>query len=172
MRSLDSILPADVPVSARQRLADLAVGATPLAVGAISGALAAPSIRSWYRALDRPSWNPPDAVFGPVWTSLYATMGIALVRVVRARGAAAERRLALGFFGLQLALNFGWSWIFFVEHEIGLAAAEILVLWLAIVATAVSFGRLSPAAGALLLPYLGWVTFATALNVAIWRRNR
>ncbi len=151
---------------------DLAIGATPLAVGAVSGALTAPAIRTWYRSLDRPSWNPPDGVFGPVWTTLYASMGLALVRVVRAPGAADEQRFAIGLFGLQLALNFGWSWIFFVEHEIGLAVADILVLWIAIAATTVTFGRIAPAAGALLVPYLAWVTFAAALNVAVWRRNR
>jgi tryptophan-rich sensory protein len=151
---------------------DLAIGAAPLVVGAASGALTAPAIRSWYRRLERPSWNPPDRVFGPVWTALYATMGVALVRVVRSDRPADARRLAVGLFGLQLALNFGWSWIFFVEHEIGLAVAEILVLWVAIAATAVTFGRLAPSAGLLLVPYLAWVTFAAALNVAVWRRNR
>jgi benzodiazapine receptor len=151
---------------------DLAIGAAPLVVGAASGALTAPAIRSWYQRLERPSWNPPDRVFGPVWTALYGTMGVALVRVVRSDRPADARRLAVGLFGLQLALNFGWSWIFFVEHEIGLAVAEILVLWVAIAVTAVTFGRLAPSAGLLLVPYLAWVTFAAALNVAVWRRNR
>jgi tryptophan-rich sensory protein len=99
-------------------------------------------------------------------------MGIALLQVTRAERPATERRIAVGLFGLQLALNFGWSWLFFVEHAIGLAVAEIVALWLAIAATTVAFGRLVPVAGALLVPYLGWVTFAAALNVAVWRRNR
>jgi translocator protein len=171
MRSLDTLHPA-VPARGGSRLVDFAIGAMPVAVGAISGALTAPAIRTWYRRLERPRWNPPDGVFGPVWTALYASMGIALVRVVRSDGHADERRLAIGLFGLQLALNFGWSWIFFVEHDIGLALAEIVLLWLAIAATTVAFGRLVPAAGALFVPYLAWVTFATALNAAIWRLNR
>ena len=172
MTALDRILPSAGHAAVwRGRLGDLAVAAAPLAVGAVSGALSAPAIRGWYRTLDRPGWNPPDAVFGPVWTALYASMGVALLRVVRAR-ADGVRRIALGLFGLQLALNFGWSWIFFVEHAIGVAVADILALWLAIAATAVAFGRVAPAAGALLVPYLGWVTFAAMLNVAVWRRNR
>jgi translocator protein len=171
MTSLDDLLPP-VPARGSSRFADLAIGATPLAVGAISGALTAPAIRTWYRGLDRPRWNPPDRVFGPVWTALDASMGVALVRVVRSRRPGVERRLAIGLFAVQLALNFGWSWIFFVEHEIGFALAEILVLWTVIAATVVAFGRVAPAAGALLLPYLGWVTFAAALNAAIWRLNR
>jgi translocator protein len=99
-------------------------------------------------------------------------MGGALLTITRAKAPDAARRRALGLFGLQLILNFGWSWIFFVEHAIGLAAAEILALWLAIAGTIVAVGRVSPIAAAVLLPYLGWVTFATALNVAIWRRSR
>lgn len=172
MTFLERILPAADGSETRRRMADVAIGTAPLAVGAISGALTAPAIRTWYRRLDRPAWNPPDGVFGPVWTTLYASMGIALVRVVRSDRPAEARRFAIGLFGLQLALNFGWSWIFFVEHEIGLAVAEVLALWLAIAATAVAFGRIAPAAGALLVPYLAWVTFAAALNFAVWRRNR
>ncbi len=171
--TLDRVLPSSEP-SARWRrgLANVGIAAAPLAVGAVSGALSAPAIRGWYRTLDRPGWNPPDRVFGPVWTALYAAMGGALLTITRAKAPDAARRRALGLFGLQLILNFGWSWIFFVEHAIGLAAAEILALWLAIAGTIVAVGRVSPIAAAVLLPYLGWVTFATALNVAIWRRNR
>ena len=156
----------------RRAAANIVLAACPLAIGGISGAISTPAIRGWYRTLDRPSWNPPDRIFGPVWTSLYAAMGISLVRVVRADAAEDTRRIAVALFGAQLILNFGWSWIFFVEHAIGLAALEILALWLAIAATIAAFARIAPDAAALLLPYLAWVTFATALNVAIWRRNR
>jgi translocator protein len=156
----------------RRRGADLAIVASPLAVGAISGAITAPAITGWYRTLDRPGWNPPDAIFGPVWTGLYAAMGIALQRVVRADEASAARHVAVGLFGIQLALNFGWSWVFFAQRQIGLAVVDIVALWLAIVATLIAFGRLSTSAAALMLPYLAWVTFAAALNVAIWQRNR
>jgi tryptophan-rich sensory protein len=99
-------------------------------------------------------------------------MGIALVKVVRSEGRADERALAVALFAIQLALNLGWSWIFFVQHDLGLALAEIIGLWLAIAATAGAFGRVQPAAGALLLPYLGWVTFASLLTASIWQLNR
>jgi translocator protein len=172
MTALDRIVPAPEPSALRRRLGNIVIAASPLAVGGVSGALTAPAIRTWYRSLDRPRWNPPDAVFGPVWTTLYAAMGIALLRVAKADRSAAARRLAIGLFGAQLALNFGWSWIFFVQREIGAAALEILALWLAIVATIAAFARVAPSAAALLVPYLAWVTFAAALNVAIWRLNR
>ena len=146
--------------------------AAPLVVGGISGLLTSGQIATWYRTLDRPDWNPPDWVFGPVWTTLYLVMGVALRSAVRAPSREGARAVAVGLFALQLALNFGWSWIFFVEHELGLALAEIVALWLAIAATAAAFARLRPVAGALLLPYLAWVTFATALTGAIWQLNR
>jgi tryptophan-rich sensory protein len=174
VRTLDDLLPARLDRRSRHRLADLAIGAAPLAVGGLTGLATAPQIRSWYRTLDRPSWNPPDGVFGPVWTGLYALMGVSLVRIVRAGepSGAATRRVALGLFAAQLALNGAWSWIFFSRHAIGAALAEILVLWLAIAATIGTFAAIRPSAAALLVPYLAWVTFATALTAAIWRRNR
>lgn len=175
MRTLDDILPpsTDDPTVA-ERLRDLAIGSIPLLVGGASGAASMSGIRVWYRTLRRPSWNPPDAVFGPVWTTLYGLMGVSLVQVVRARrpSTAATRRVALGLFATQLALNGAWSWIFFSRHAIGLALADILVLWLAIVATIAAFGAVRPTAAGLLLPYLAWVTFATVLTAWIWRHNR
>jgi tryptophan-rich sensory protein len=171
MTTLDDLLSRG---DARARLANVAIGALPLALGGLSGASTASEIRGWYRTLDRPSWNPPDAVFGPVWTGLYGLMGAALVRVARSpqRPAAVDRRLALGLFATQLALNGAWSWIFFSRHAIGTALAEILVLWLAIAATIGAFATIRPSAAALLVPYLAWVTFATVLTASIWRRNR
>jgi translocator protein len=173
--TLDDLLPRDAPARpVRRRLADLAIGAAPLAVGSLSGIATARGVRGWYRTIRRPSWNPPDAVFGPVWTTLYGLMGIALVQVARAPRPADDpvRRAALGLFALQLALNGAWSWIFFSRHALGTALAEILVLWLAILATIAAFIRIRPSAGALLVPYLAWVTFATVLTAEIWRRNR
>jgi len=174
MTKLDDLLPAKLDAGTRRRLGDVAIGAVPLVVGGLSGLSTTPGIRGWYRTLERPSWNPPDAIFGPVWTGLYALMGVALVRGVRASepATAATRRVALGLFATQLALNGAWSWIFFSRHAIGVALAEILVLWLAIAATIAAFGAVRPSAGALLVPYLAWVTFATVLTGAIWRRNR
>ena len=145
---------------------------------------------AWYADLEKPSWNPPAWVFAPVWTVLYALMAVAGWLVWRSgaragvgergrpgrapdRGAAAggARRLALGAFALQLALNGAWSWLFFGLHLPGVALAEIVVLWCAIVATAVLFWRVRPVAGALLVPYVAWVGFAAALNFALWRLN-
>ncbi len=156
----------------RRGVEDVALVAAPVVVGGISGLLTSGQIGTWYRTLDRPDWNPPDWVFGPVWTTLYVLMGFALRTAVRAPAAERARLLAVGLFALQLALNFGWSWIFFVEHELGLAVVEIVALWLAIAATIVAFGRIRPIAGALLIPYIAWVTFASALTVAIWQLNR
>lgn len=156
----------------RRRLSSLLIVATPLVVGGISGLLTSDGIRTWYRTIERPDWNPPDAIFGPVWTTLYAMMGLALLQVVRAEATERRRRIALGLFALQLGLNAAWSWIFFVEHALGAALVEIVVLWLAIAATIVAFVRIRTSAGLLLVPYLGWVTFATALTAAIWSLNR
>jgi translocator protein len=177
MTALDRALPRTDPAAGptwRRRLTDVAIGATPLLVGGISSAVTIDGLRVWYRTIERPDWNPPDWVFGPVWTTLYVMMGVALVQVVRTdrRGALVARRAGLGLFALQLLLNFGWSWIFFVNHDLMGALLEILALWLAIAATLVAFARVRTAAGLLLVPYLGWVTFATALTAAIWRANR
>ncbi|HET7029490.1 MAG TPA: TspO/MBR family protein [Candidatus Limnocylindrales bacterium] len=174
MRSLDDILPATRPSTARRALENAAIGMLPLLVGGVSGLATLDGLRGWYRTLDQPSWNPPDRLFGPVWTGLYALMGGSLVQVVRATepSIGPARRVALALFAGQLALNGAWSWIFFSRHAVGAALAEILVLWLAIVATIASFAAIRPSAAALLVPYLAWVTFATALTAEIWRRNR
>ncbi|HEY7132555.1 MAG TPA: TspO/MBR family protein, partial [Candidatus Limnocylindrales bacterium] len=150
---------------------DAAIVATPLVVGAVGGLQTANAVRTWYRTLDRPAWNPPDRVFGPVWTALYATMGVSCRLVVRSPTTRERRALALALFATQLALNFGWSWIFFVRHALGPAVLEILALWVAIALTIAAFARVRGSAGALLLPYLAWVTFASVLTVSIWRRN-
>ncbi|HEU4763175.1 MAG TPA: TspO/MBR family protein [Gemmatimonadales bacterium] len=139
-----------------------------LAAGAIGAAASKPG--AWYAALSKPPWTPPSWLFAPVWTLLYIAMGVAAWLVWRERGAAPVG-VAIGLFLAQLALNALWSWLFFAWHRLDLAAVEIVVLWVAIAATIVAFWRVRPAAGALLLPYLAWVSFATALTVAIWRRN-
>ncbi|MFP3940506.1 MAG: TspO/MBR family protein [Thermoanaerobaculia bacterium] len=126
---------------------------------------------AWYAGLEKPPWNPPGWVFAPVWTVLYAMMAVAGWLVWRSPGLLTLRRLALGVFAVQLALNGAWSWLFFGLHRPGLALAEIVVLWLAIVATTLFFWRVRPLAGVLLLPYLAWVSFAVALNAALWRLN-
>ena len=127
------------------------------------------SLGSWYATLVKPSWNPPSWLFGPVWTVLYALMGVAGWLVWRRGGPAI--RPALQWFAVQLVLNVGWSAVFFGLQMPGLAFAEILVLWLAIAATLMTSWRVSRAAGILLVPYLLWVSFAAVLNFAIWRLN-
>ncbi len=151
---------------------DVATAAIPLVVGLCGSYVTRDGLRSWYRTIERPSWNPPDKIFGPVWTSLYAMMGIALVEVVRSDRDRIARQIGLGLFAVQLILNFGWSWIFFVNHDLYWAFVEILALWLAIAATTVAFGATRRSAGILLIPYLGWVSFATILSGTIWRLNR
>ena len=124
---------------------------------------------AWYRSLNRPRWSPPAWVFGPVWTFLYASMGVAAWLVWRRGG---RRRVPLALFGVQLALNAAWTPLFFGARAIGPALAEIVATWVAVLATTVAFARQRSLAGALLLPYLAWVSFATALTASIWRRNR
>lgn len=149
---------------------DVLAIAAPFAVAAIGGVATAQAIPTWYRALDKPAWNPPDAVFGPVWTVLYLLMGVALVVARRADPARGRRLQAV--FGLQLALNLGWSLVFFGRRDPQAGLIVIGLLWLAIVATTLEFRRARPLAAALLVPYLAWVTFAAALNAEIWRLNR
>ena len=141
-----------------------------LAVGFLGSLATAPQVDGWYRTLNKPTWNPPSSVFGPVWTTLYITMGIAAWLVWKQTGFRAAN-VPLGLFGLQLVLNAVWSWIFFGMHRPDLAFIEILVLWLAIVATMVAFFRCSRLAGWLITPYLAWVSFAAVLNFTIWRMN-
>lgn len=125
---------------------------------------------AWYQALHKPSWNPPSWIFGPVWTALYASMGIAAWLVWR-RGGWRRQRRALSLFVVQLALNAAWTPIFFGWHAMGIAFVEIVVLWIAIAATLVAFWREHTLAGVLLLPYLAWVSFAAVLNFTVWRLN-
>lgn len=124
----------------------------------------------FYVELVRPDWAPPASIFGPVWTVLYALMGIAAWLVWRVGGFRAARA-ALTLFVVQLAFNALWSWLFFAWHRGGLAFADILLLWALILATLVAFWRIRPFAGALLIPYLLWVSFAAALNYSLWQLN-
>jgi translocator protein len=124
----------------------------------------------WYAALAKPSWNPPSWLFGPVWSALYTMMAVAAWLVWKRGGFAAQRR-PLALFLTQLALNAAWSPLFFGLQWPGVAFAEILLLWLAIFATLVSFLRVSKFAGWLLAPYLAWVSFAAVLNFTLWQMN-
>ena len=146
-------------------------------VGWLAAAFAAEWIGSrympgaWYTALAKPSWNPPNWIFGPVWTVLYVLMGVAAWRIWRQVGFSGGR-ITLGLFVFQLVLNALWSYLFFGLHRMDLAMFDILVLWGAILAVGVLFYDINRCAGALMLPYLAWVSFAACLNLALWHLNR
>lgn len=137
------------------------------AIAGIGGLVTAPSIPNWYADLAKPEWTPPGWIFGPVWSALYLSMAVAAWLVWRRGNAAVPMTL----FGVQLALNAAWSWLFFGLHSPGVAFVEVALLWLAIVATTAVFWRRSMLAGLLFVPYLAWVSFAAVLNFAIWRLN-
>ena len=139
-------------------------------VAAGLGSAASVQAGSFYMELVRPDWAPPPSIFGPVWTALYATMGVAAWLVWRLNGFRFART-ALALFLVQLLLNALWSWLFFAWHLGALAFTEILLLWVLIVATLINFWRIQPLAGALLVPYLLWVSFASALNYSVWKLN-
>ena len=124
----------------------------------------------WFAALKKPAWNPPSWIFGPVWTALYAMMAAA-AWLVWQRGGWTEQRKPLLIFLAQLALNALWTPLFFGLHRPGVAFAEIVLLWLAIVATLVAFRPVNRTAAWLLVPYLAWVSFAAVLNGTLWRLN-
>ena len=153
--------------------------AMPLVLGGAGGVITASAIPAWYTELAKPPWNPPSWLFGPVWTALYIAMGVAAWRIWRRAivpGASqtlrAAVRSALLVYGVQLALNAIWTPVFFGLKRTDVALAIIAVLVVAIVETVRRFNRLDRAAALLLLPYLGWVAFATALNGSIWLLNR
>ena len=134
------------------------------------GAVASIEAKAFYGQLAQPAWAPPAWLFGPVWTVLYALMAIAAWLVWRS-GGFRTNRVAISIFLVQLALNALWSWIFFTWHRGALALADIVLLWVLIVATLVFFWRARPLAGALLIPYLLWVGFASVLNYSLWQLN-
>lgn len=141
-----------------------------LGAGGLGAIATTPEIDGWFRTIAKPSWNPPDWIFGPVWTTLYVMMAISAWLVWRPAGFKAAAT-PLTLFILQLALNVVWSWIFFSLHRPGWAFAEIILLWTAILATLIAFWQQSRWAGWLLVPYLAWVSFASLLNFTIWRLN-
>lgn len=141
-----------------------------LTAGGLGAIATTPEIDGWYRTVAKPTWNPPNSVFGPVWTTLFVMMAVAAWLVWRPAGFIAAK-VPLLLFTVQLALNVAWSWIFFGLHQPGWAFVEIVILWAAIAATLRAFFQRSQLAGWLLAPYLAWVSFAAVLNFAIWRLN-
>jgi benzodiazapine receptor len=139
-----------------------------LIVGATASVFTEPNIAGWYASLKKSDFNPPNFVFAPVWTALYVMMAVAAWRAWRIEGV---RSVALTLYFLQLTLNFLWSLVFFAQHHIAMALADIAGLWIAILITAIAFFRGDRIAGLLMLPYLAWVSFAAVLNYEIWRLN-
>jgi translocator protein len=134
------------------------------------GAIASIDADLFYKQLVLPEWAPPASVFGPVWTVLYFLMSLAAWMVWRVDGFFSACG-SLSLFLFQLALNALWTWLFFRWHLGAPAFANILFLWIMIIATLISFWRVRASAGALLIPYLLWVSFAAVLNYAIWQLN-
>ena len=143
----------------------------PLLVGGIAGFFTTTGVNGWYAVANKPSFNPPNWLFAPVWTALYIMMGIALYLVWKTETANAIKQKALILFGVQLALNFLWSFIFFYAKQPSWAFADIIAMWIVILLTIIWFGKISTTAAWLLVPYIFWVSFASLLNFYIWKHN-
>jgi translocator protein len=164
-------LPTDAPATSRQSLLALAGWvALVLGLGVGVGVFFGPD--DWFRTLLKPTWNPPNWLFGPVWALLYVLMGVAVWLVRRQpdvpRVVIAQ---AMRLFWIQLGLNLLWTPIFFGLHQPGLAFVEICLIWIAALYTAIAFGKIRALAGYLLVPYLLWISFALVLNGTIWLMN-
>ncbi len=146
--------------------------ALPLATGGISGAATSGATRTWYPSLRKPPLNPPPWVFAPVWTVLYVLIGLALFLVVTGSSSGPGRRRAIAWWAAQLALNFAYPFVLFGRRALGPAFVEVVVLWLAIAATIREVGGVRRDAAGLLLPYLGWTSFAVYLTGSTWFLNR
>ncbi|MBC7588433.1 MAG: tryptophan-rich sensory protein [Chitinophagaceae bacterium] len=139
-------------------------------LGLLSGLFTVPEIGTWYVKLNKPSFNPPNYLFGPVWLLLYTFMGISFY-LIWIKPASQVRTAGVLFFLFQFVLNIFWSFIFFKLHNLGWAFAEIILMWLLILFTINEFRKLSSTAAWLLVPYILWVGFAAVLNFSIWRLN-
>jgi translocator protein len=145
--------------------------AIPVVVGGLSGLFTINGVEGWYQTIAKPAWNPPNWIFGPVWTTLYIMMGVALYLVWKSDASEILKKTAISFFVVQLVLNFFWSIIFFHQQQIGWALVEIIAMWIAILFTIFAFGNVSKVAAWLLVPYIAWVSFASILNYTIWKLN-
>ena len=151
----------------------LTIVVTCLAIGYLSGTVTRASILTWYPTLVKPSFNPPNWIFAPVWSMLYIMMGIAAGLVWDRIDFEKELvKKALVLFAIQLGLNALWSYLFFGLHNPMLAGIEIILLWLMIFETYTQFAKINKIAGYLFIPYLAWVSFALVLNGSIWWLNR
>ena len=143
----------------------------PLMVGGISGFATATSINTWYVMLNKPFFNPPNYLFGPVWTTLYILMGISFYLILQTPKSELRKK-AITIFLVQLFLNFWWSFIFFKFQYLGVALIEIITMWIYILMMIIYFRKIHKTAAYLQIPYLMWVSFATLLNASLWWLNR
>lgn len=143
----------------------------PLSIGAMGGLLTFESVKAWYTTLNKPSFNPPNYIFGPVWSILYVLMGISSYLVWQRRKIVFGYSWAVGVYILQLLLNLMWSYLFFYQHQIGFALIEIGVLLLTIIINSFIFYRINKIAGLLFIPYILWVSFASYLTYSIFILN-
>jgi translocator protein len=141
-----------------------------LSIGLIGGIATASSVKTWYVTLNKPFFNPPNFLFGPVWTVLYILMGISLYLILQTANNEARRK-AIVVFVIQLLLNLCWSFLFFKFHLLGVSFIEIIIIWLSILFMIFTFYKLDKRAALLQIPYLLWVSFASVLNGAIWFLN-
>ncbi|MDB5597731.1 MAG: TspO protein [Hyphomicrobiales bacterium] len=154
------------------RPVSLVLAIIPVVAAGVLGNLATiPNIPTWYASLVKPAFNPPNWIFGPVWTALYVLMAYAFYRILCQTPGHKWRRAAIVAFLVQIALNAAWSFAFFGAHSAALGLAVILPLWVAIAVTMWLFWLQDSVAGGCIAPYLAWVSFAVLLNVAIWRLN-
>ena len=142
----------------------------PLIVGGVSGYFTTTNIATWYVTLIKPSFNPPNYLFGPVWTTLYILMGVSLFIVLN-KAKELDRNKIILIFSLQLILNFLWSFIFFEFHQLGLALIEIVVMWCSILVMILVFYKTNKWAAYINIPYLLWVSFASVLTYSIYNLN-
>lgn len=144
---------------------------TPLAIGGLSGYLTSDEINGqWFNSLQKPSFQPPDKLFGLAWTTLYILMGISLYLIWKSP-LTKLRKTALWVFGIQLFFNFWWSILFFSFHSLFLSIIDISIMWMLILYMIVLFRKVNPSAGYINIPYLLWVSFAAVLNISIWVLN-
>ena len=143
----------------------------PIGLGSIAGIFTSKEIAGWFASLNKPSFNPPSYLFGPVWTALYILMGISMFLIWNTPKTELRQK-ALAIFGIQLFFNFWWSILFFSFHTLLLSVINILVLWFLIIYMISLFKKIKPVAAYLQIPYLLWVTFATVLNISIFYLNK
>lgn len=142
----------------------------PLTIGGISGYATASGINSWYVFLNKPFFNPPNYLFGPVWTLLYILMGISFFRILQSQQNTQQKN-AIIIFCIQLFLNFCWSFLFFNFQLLGISFIEIIMMWISILTMIYTFSKIDKTAAYLQIPYLLWVSFASVLNGSIWFLN-